>query len=196
LQIFCKKITNAVTIEVEIVDITKVAENRENLFKTWLDRHKNLIFKVVNTYAASSEDKDDLFQDILLQLWSSIPGFQGNAKETTWIYRVALNTALVWKRKIDAKKPFKTEILETRQVSFTKDNCGELSQNNQVLKQVYDAVRQLPKSESSVVLLYLDGLSYDEMADILGISKNNVGVRLNRARKNLAQLLKGLIDDF
>ena len=173
-----------------------MTENRENLFKVWFDRHKNLIFKVVNTYAALPEDKDDLFQEVLLQLWSSIPGFQGNAKETTWIYKVALNTALVWKRKKNAKKRFRAEILETGQVPSVKDDYDELPQNKQVLDQVYDAVRQLPKSESSLVLLYLDGLSYDEMAEVLGISKNNIGVRLNRARKTLAQLLKGLIDDF
>ena len=173
-----------------------MAENRENLFKVWFDRHKNLIFKVVNIYAALPEDKDDLFQEILLQLWSSIPGFQGNAKETTWIYKVALNTALVWKRKTDTREKFGTKILETQQAPYVKNNRDELSQNKQILDQVYDAVRQLPKSESSLVLLYLDGLSYEEMAEVLGISKNNIGVKLNRARKKLAQFLKGLIDDF
>ncbi len=170
-------------------------DKQEKIFKQWFGEYKKLIFKVVKTYADLPQDKDDLFQEILLQIWSSIPSFQGGAKETTWIYRVALNTALVWKR-TEKRKRFRTEFLDIQEISQAKGDCDELSQNQLVLDQVYDSIRQLPKSESSIVLLYLDGLSYDEMADVLGISKSNVGVRLNRAKKKLAQLLKGLIDDF
>ncbi len=174
-----------------------LADKQGKLFKQWLGEHKGLMFKVVKAYAASPQDRDDLFQEILLQLWSSIRSFQGNAKETTWIYRVALNTALVWKRTEKRKrKRSRTEFLDIQEISQAKGDCDELSQNQHVLDQVYNSIRQLPKSESSIVLLYLDGLSYDEMADVLGISKSNVGVRLNRAKKKLAQLLKGLIDDF
>jgi len=170
--------------------------NKEKLFNSWLDSYKNLIFKVVNTYAVSTEDQDDLFQEILLQLWSSIPNFRGNAKETTWIYRVALNTALVWKRSEKRKrKRFRTELLKVQNSRRAKNN-NESSNHKLVLEQVYSSIRKLSKPESSIILLYLDGLSYDEMADVLGISKTNVGVRLNRAKKNLAQLMKGLIDDL
>lgn len=172
-------------------------DKQEKIFKQWFGEYKRLIFKVVKTYADLPQDRDDLFQEILLQIWSSIPSFQGNAKETTWIYRVALNTALVWKRTEKRKrKRLRTEFLDVYEISPSKNDCDKLSQNQHVLDQVYDSIRQLPKSESSIVLLYLDGLSYDEMADVLGISKSNVGVRLNRAKRKLAQLLKGLIDDF
>ena len=172
-------------------------DKQEKIFKRWLGEYKRLILKVVNAYADLSQDKDDLFQEILLQIWSSIPGFQGSAKETTWIYRVALNTALVWKRTEKRKrKRFRTEFLDIQEIPQDEGDCNELSQNQYVLNQVYDSIRQLPKSESSILLLYLDGLSYDEMADVIGISKSNVGVRLNRAKKKLAQSLKGLIDDF
>lgn len=173
-----------------------LADKQGKLFKQWLGEHKGLMFKVVKAYAVSSQDQDDLFQEILLQVWSSIPSFNGKAKETTWIYKVALNTALVWKRTEKRKrKRFRTEFLDIQEISQAKSDCDELSQNQHVLDQVYDSIRQLPKSESSILLLYLEGLSYDEMADVLGISKSNVGVRLNRAKKKLAQLLKGLIDD-
>ncbi len=172
-------------------------DEQEKIFKRWLDEYRVLVFKVIRAYADSPQDKDDLFQEILLQMWSSVPRFQGNAKETTWIYRVALNTALVWKRTEKRKrKRFRTKVLDIQEVSKNKIDCDELSGDQHVLDQVYDAIRGLPKSESSILLLYLDGLSYDEMADVLGISKSNVGVRLNRAKKKLAQLLKGLIDDF
>ena len=174
-----------------------LTNKQEKIFKQWLGEYKKLIFKVVQAYADLPQDKDDLFQEILLQIWSSIPSFQGNAKETTWIYRVALNTALIWKRTEKRKRKWsRTELWDTQEIPQVKGECDELSQNKHVLDQVYNSIRQLPKSESSILLLYLDALSYDEMADILGISKNNVGVRLNRAKKKLAQLLKGLIDDF
>ena len=172
-------------------------DKQEKIFNQWFGEYKKLIFKVVRAYAYLPQDKDDLFQEIILQIWSSIPSFQGNAKETTWIYRVALNTALVWKRTEKRKrKQFRTEFLDIQEMSQDRGDCSGPSQHQHVLDQVYDSIRQLPKSESSIVLLYLDGLSYDEMADVLGISKTNVGVRLNRAKKKLAQLLKGLIDDF
>ena len=174
-----------------------LAKKQENIFKQWFGEYKRLIFKVVNAYAVLPQDKDDLFQEILLQIWSSIPNFQKDAKETTWIYRVALNTALVWKRTEKRKrKRFRTELLDTHEIPQAKGDDNELSRDQHILNHVYDSIRQLPESESSIVLLYLDGLSYDEMADVLGISKTNVGVRLNRAKKKLAQLLKGLIDDF
>ena len=174
-----------------------MTDTQEKIFKRWFGEYRKLIFKVVQAYANSPQDKDDLFQEILLQIWSSIPSFQGNAKETTWIYRVALNTALVWKRTEKRKrKRFRTEFLDIQEIPQDEGDCNELSQNQYVLNQVYDSIRQLPKSESSILLLYLDGLSYDEMADVIGISKSNVGVRLNRAKKKLAQLLKGLVDDF
>lgn len=170
-------------------------DKQKKIFKQWLDEYKNLIFKVVRTYADLPQDKDDLFQEILLQIWSSIPRFHGDAKETTWIYRVALNTALVWKR-TEKRKRKRLEFLYIRKVSQAGGDYEGHSQNRQVLEQVYDSIRQLSKSESSILLLFLDGLSYDEIANVLGISKSNVGVRLTRAKKKLAQLLKGLIDDF
>src|SRR5271169_2165256 len=73
-------------------------QERETIFRRWLGQHLGLMLKVVRGCAASPEDQDDLFQDVLLQIWSSIPAFRGEAKETTWIYRVAFNTALAWRR--------------------------------------------------------------------------------------------------
>ena len=172
-------------------------ETQRKIFKQWLNDYSKLIFKVVRAYTISPQDQEDLFQEILIHIYSAIPCFRGEAKETTWIYRISLNTALTWSRNEKRKrKRFKTDILDVQEVPATESDSDDSLQNEQILNQVYDAIRQLPKSDSSIVLLYLDGLGYDEISEIIGISKTNVGVRLNRVKKKLAQLLKGLIDDF
>jgi len=162
----------------------------ETTFKHWLGEHQGLIFKVVRAYAATADDQDDLFQEILLQLWFSIPNFQGKAKVSTWIYRVAMNTALVWNRGEKKRRRHSAPMTE-----FTpqQSNCSE--QSEEVIGRLYKAIRELSKVDASVVLMHLDGLAYSEMAEILGVSESNVGVKLNRAKKQLALILKGLIDD-
>ena len=168
----------------------------EITFKQWLEEHQGLIFKVVRAYAGTPEDQDDLFQEILLQLWSSIPNFQGKAKVSTWIYRVALNTALVWKRAVKKRRQHRRSVIDISEVPDIKGVHSGSVEDRQIVDQLYGVIRELPKIDGSIVLMYLDGFSYDEMADVLGISKSNVGVKLNRAKKQLAQLLKGLVDDF
>ncbi len=168
----------------------------ETTFKQWLGEHQGLIFKVVWAYAGTPEDQDDLLQEILLQLWSSIPNFQGKAKVSTWVYRVALNTALVWKRAVRKSKRRRTPVIDINKMPYTGQEHTDSGENRQIVDKVYGAIRELPKIDGSIVLMCLDGLSYDEMADVLGISKSNVGVKLNRAKKQMAKLLKGLIDDF
>ncbi|MDD5064149.1 MAG: RNA polymerase sigma factor [Phycisphaerae bacterium] len=163
----------------------------ETTFKQWLGEHQGLIFKVIRAYADTLEDQDDLFQEVLLQLWFSIPNFQGKAKVSTWIYRVALNTALVWNR--GEKKRRKHSVPMTE---FSSQQGDSPEQSEEIIGRLYGAIRKLSKVDASVVLMHLDGLAYGEMAEILGISENNVGVKLNRAKKQLVQLLKGLVDDF
>jgi RNA polymerase sigma-70 factor (ECF subfamily) len=163
----------------------------EEIFKQWLGEHQGLIFKVVRAYAATLEDQDDLFQEVLLQLWFSIPNFQEKAKVSTWIYRVALNTALVWNRSKQKRRKYRTAIAEYR-----PQHSNRSEQSEEVTGQLYEAIRKLSKIDASVVLMHLDGLAYSEMAEILGISVSNVDVKLNRAKKQLVRLLKGLVDDF
>ncbi len=168
----------------------------ETTFKQWLGEHQGLIFKVVRACAGTPEDQDDLFQEILLQLWSSIPNFQEKAKVSTWIYRVALNTAMVWKRAAKKRRQHRRPVIDISEMPDIKRVHTGSMKDRQIVDQLYGAIRKLPKIDGSIVLMCLDGLSYDEMADVLGISKSNVGVKLNRAKKQLAQLLKGLVDDF
>ncbi len=163
-------------------------DSRETVFKHWLNQHSGLIFKVARTFAPGDADRDDLVQEILLQLWRSLPRFEGKARESTWIYRVALNTALAWHRGENKRRAAQSPVLAIEELPEPDDPLAR--ERDELVVNLYAAIRRLPKVDAALVLLYLDDLSYREMADVLGISETNVGVKLNRARKTLAELMK------
>jgi RNA polymerase sigma-70 factor (ECF subfamily) len=167
------------------------AEEQETLFRRWLAEHAGLMWKVVHAFAISQPDREDLLQEILLQLWSSLPAFRGEAKESTWIYRVAFNTALVWRRREKRRQEKHEAFLKLNDLLDTTPRLPESANDKQLVQLLYTAIRQLPKLDASLALMHLDGLSYHEMSDVLGISENHVGVKLNRIRKQLAEQLKG-----
>jgi len=161
--------------------------SREALFKRWLEQHSGLVFKVANAFAPSDADRDDLVQEILLQLWRSLPRFEGRAKESTWIYRVALNTALAWHRGENKRHAAHAPVPAIEELAEPDDPIQR--QREELVANLYAAIRQLPRLDAALVMLYLDDLSYREMAEVLGISESNVGVKLNRVRKTLAELM-------
>ncbi|MEM7147084.1 MAG: RNA polymerase sigma factor [Verrucomicrobiota bacterium] len=156
------------------------AAERQKTFDQWLREHKALTFKVICAYARNPQDKEDLFQEIALQLWKSIPNFRGDSAVTTWIYRVSLNTALAWcgkeKRRNDKNRTF------AQNEEFLVQNPNA---SNPRLTWLYDQIAALSEVDRSLALLLLDGYSYKEMAGIIGISETNVGVRINRIKKRL-----------
>ena len=172
-----------------------LADERKTTFKKWLNEHQGLIFKVVRVYAATPEDQEDLLQQILMQLWCSIPAFRGDAAVSTWIYRVALNTALVWNRSEKKRRLPRVSLIDFSRTTVPKKVRENPVADTLMVEHLYEAIRKLPKIGASLVLMYLDGLSYSRMAEILGISENNVGVKLNRAKNRLTELLKGYVDD-
>jgi len=149
------------------------------------------MLKVVRGCAASPQDQDDLFQDVLLQIWSSIPAFRGEAKETTWIYRVAFNTALAWRRGERRRREGLERFVKFVESPETQPSHVDSSPEQAIVERLYAAIRQLPKTDAALALMHLDGLSYQEMAEVVGISENYIGVKLNRIRHQLADNLKG-----
>jgi RNA polymerase sigma-70 factor, ECF subfamily len=145
---------------------------------------------VARAYTLTTEDCQDLAQEILLQVWRSLPQFQGTASESTWCYRVALNTALGWRRKEHRRRAQQQPILEFEDLSVAGLGSAQQTVQREAVERLYAAIRQLPKTDAAVVLLYLDDLSYRQIADVLGISESNVGVKLNRAKKALGELMK------
>jgi RNA polymerase sigma-70 factor (ECF subfamily) len=167
------------------------AQDQEATFRRWLVEHIGLILKVVRGCAASPHDQDDLFQDVLLQIWSSIPAFRGEAKETTWIYRVAFNTALAWRREERRRREGQERFVKFHESPQSQPSHVDSTPEQEIVERLYSVIRKLPKVDASLALMHLDRLSYQEMAEVLGISENYIGVKLNRIRQQLADQLKG-----
>ncbi len=166
-------------------------EDQKSLFMNWLDEHGSSVMKVARAYTLTGEECQDLAQEILLQAWRSLPKFEGKASAATWFYRVALHTAMNWHRNDKPRRSRQQPLLEVQALATERANSAEQVQQRDTVEQLYKAIHQLPKTDAALVLLYLDELSYREMAEVLGISESNVGVKLNRAKKALGKLMGG-----
>jgi RNA polymerase sigma-70 factor (ECF subfamily) len=169
--------------------------DHELKFRQWLGEHTGLLVKVVRSFADGPADQDDLFQEILLQVWLSVPNFRADSKPTTWLYRVALNTALAWQR-TEKKRRRRQGSLSISDVTASSVESAEAERNDRIVEQLYAAIRALQPAKRALVVLYLDGFTYREIADVVGISESNVGVSLNRIKKNLAAAVKEGGDEF
>lgn len=169
-------------------------EAQKSLFTEWLEEHGSAVMKVARAYTLTNEECQDLAQEILLQAWRSLSTFQGNASAATWFYRVALHTAMNWRRKDRPRRESQQPLMEVQILSVGSDSA-ELAQQQETVQQLYQAIAKLSKTDSALVLLYLDELSYREMSDVLGISQSSVGVKLNRAKKALHALMNGGPDE-
>jgi RNA polymerase sigma-70 factor (ECF subfamily) len=158
----------------------------EKEFIELVNNNRALIFKVCNLYCRDDEIRRDLFQEVVLQLWKSYPGFRKESANSTWIYRVALNTAISNFRR-ESKKP------EKKSLSFIEFEIPDMSaptDETENRNMLHLAIEKLTEIEKAIIMLYLDEKSYEEMSEIIGISISNVGVRLNRIKNKLSKLIK------
>lgn len=155
---------------------------QEALFQEWLRDYKGIILKVTRSFTDSKEDLDDLFQDILVQLWLAMSSHRKESKASTWIYRIALNKALTWEKAEKKKK--------ARHMPWVEIADPKTLESRELLDYLYREIRNLDGIDRSLILLSLDGFSYREMANITGITENHVGVRLSRAKKTLSKRMK------
>lgn len=146
--------------------------------------HKNqgLVHKICSIYRDSKEDREDLFQEIVYQLWKSFPKFRGNSKFGTWMYRIGLNTAMATFRR---PKIITTGADKLPEPSTDENNANP---NREIL---FRAIRHLADSEKAIISMYLDGFDNSEMAEVMGIGKNHVAVLLNRIKNKLKIILNG-----
>lgn len=157
----------------------------EKQFEKHIRENELLIYKVCRIYAYADADRQDLFQEIVIQLWKAYPRFKGQSKFSTWLYRVAINTAITGLRK---QKNFIYAYEPATLPQHIDDNTS-LEEEEQ-LKQLYKAIEQLNEVEKAIVMLYMEDKTYEEMEDILGISQGNLRVKMNRIKDKLRQLTK------
>jgi RNA polymerase sigma-70 factor (ECF subfamily) len=153
----------------------------EAQFLQLIRQHQGIIHKICRLYRDTPEDRQDLFQEIVFQLWRSVPAFSSQSAFSTWMYRVALSTAIATFRK---KKP------DIRYMPLVPEEQEVGEEPNEQREQLLEALRKLNDADKALITLYLEDLSYQEIAAITGLSENNVGVKLNRIKTKIQQLLK------
>jgi len=145
-----------------------------------LNNHRGLIYKVCHLYCDDPEDRKDLFQEIVLQVWKSLESFRQESTIGTWMYRIALNTAITH---------FRKEKRLGGKVSLTGIDMPDLddsSEKEDQLKELFKAIEDLDRIDKSIILLYLEEKNYEEISEITGLTRTNVGVRLNRIKIKLS----------
>ncbi len=153
----------------------------EQEFANIVREHKSTIYTVCYMFSKNQDEVDDLFQEVLLNLWRGIEHFKGESKLATWIYRISLNTCISADRK---KKKHATETLSQQADIYAATDEAETRQ----IQMLHKRVHRLRPFDRAIVLLWLEGLPYDEIGAITGISAKNVSVRLVRIRKELKQM--------
>lgn len=157
-------------------------------FVRQVQTNQGIVQKICRLYCQTQPDREDLFQEIVVQLWKDVPKFQGQAKFTTWMYRVALNTAIS-----DFRKKKRTLPVSDAEIALLdeKSEPAEVNKEEQ-LNTLYAAISHLPEIDKAIVMLYLEDKSYEEMEDILGITSSNLRVKMNRIREKLRHLTKNI----
>ena len=151
-----------------------------DIFENWIRQHKALIFKVVRAYAFTPLDREDLFQEITIQVWHSVPRFRQESAVATWLYRLSLNIAIKWIRKERNHSEAKESIEDFQHI--LEENKIQIDER---LTWLYEEISNLDEIQRSITLLLLEGFSYKEIASITGITESNVGVKINRIKKHL-----------
>lgn len=152
---------------------------QDHLFLEMLRRNKDRVLRICSLYSKGAEEQKDLFQEVTLQLWRSFPSFRGEAKQTTWVYRICLNTCL---KKLQKGKKEEAERVHFQQLSWI-DTLPE--KEDQRLTYLRQCIRSLREADQSVLGLYLEDLPYADIAEITGLSGNHVAVKMKRIREKL-----------
>ena len=175
----------------------RTADPHEARFAVWLEEHGAILRQLSRVYAPEPADADELHQEMMVQLWRSVPRFASQAKPSTWIYRVCLNTGLTWQRSSRRRKARVVAAPESIDSAVsTEDDPAEREEQGDLMDRLMAAVRSLPPARRSLIVLALDDLSYREIAEITGMTENHVGVALNRARKVLATKMEEVSHEF
>lgn len=162
-----------------------VKKSLEHEFVTNLEKHQNIVHKICRIYTSDQDAHNDLFQEVTIQLWKAYPKFRGDSKFSTWMYRVALNTAITLYRK--SKRSIRTQDIDD--ISYKISAQEYDGEGEKQLQLLYSAVKELNDIDKALVFLYLEDQSYREIADTLGITEINARVKMNRIKTKLKSII-------
>jgi len=160
----------------------------QQAFIRLVNEHRGMLYKVCRLYCFTEPDRQDLFQEIVIQLWRSYASFRGEAKFSTWLYRIALNTAISGLR----KQQRLISPTDPGQLPTELQDIQYPAEKEEQLQLLYAAIEQLSEVEKALTMLYLDDKSYLEMEEILGISQNNLRVKMNRIKEKLRKITQAV----
>jgi len=160
-------------------------KNQQEIFLELLEEHRGILIKVTKIYMDNQVDREDLEQEIVFQLWRSYERFSGKSKFSTWMYRVALNTAITYFKK-EKRRVDKNPIHEKIEIRAEEEDDTKESQ----LHYFYKAVQELNKVEKALILLFVEGQSHKEIGDNMGLTEGNARVKLNRTKKKIQEIIK------
>ena len=157
----------------------------EDEFVSLVQKNNSIIYKVISLYSDTEEDRQDLYQETLLQLWKSLTAYKGQCSFTTWMYKVALNVALTFRRKSQAVK---YESID----NFT--NIKSETENKEDYEILYFIIKKLPENDRMIISLHLDGYSNEEITEIAGISRNHTNVKIHRIKETITKMYNKIKD--
>lgn len=158
-------------------------------FKSIVDEYYPIIYKIGRSFTNNSADFDDLYQEMLIQIHNSLKSFRSESKLSTWIYRVALNTALTFNRS-DKKRQNETHTDDWEKIDREEDLESAAKERESKIEMLYTAINELKKEDRAIILLHLEGKQYDEISEIMGISQSNTGVKIMRIKNRLQTILR------
>jgi RNA polymerase sigma-70 factor (ECF subfamily) len=164
--------------------------NNEARFLELVTENRPKILKICRVYAWNRHDQDDLYQEILFQIWRGLPNLKQEGHSGTWLYRVALNASMSFVRKKTSRGARQTTTHDHAQLEQIAESQPVTDSENAQLAHLYEAIAQLNIMERALITLFLEDLSYEQIAAVMGISESNVGVMLHRAKKKLQSLMK------
>jgi len=156
-------------------------QEQQHLFESIMEQHKGILFKVARAYCLDEEDRQDLIQEMMIQIWQSIHKYDEQYKISTWLYRISLNVAISFYRKSSTRAKKYTELNEQTVEALDEDK----SENERQLKLLQHFITELKEIDKALMILYLEDKSHAEIAEIVGISVSNVGTKLGRIKENL-----------
>lgn len=158
-----------------------MSDSRQKRFLEIARQYKGVIYRVCSVYASDESPFSDLYQEVMINLWTGLESWRGEAKLSTWIYRLAINTCLTWHRR-NRRRPL------TISLDNAFDAMADEAEDSNSIKELYEMIGRLEPFDKAIVMMWLDEKSYDEIAQVMGISKTNVGTRLNRIRAKLSSM--------